>query len=61
MKSVLETGISNVKNPSRYIFGENSIHKLRNLLDERKKVEPNTSSVVFIDHFFKIEINLSIN
>ena len=53
MKSVLETGISNVKNPSRYIFGENSIHNLRNLLDERKKVEPNTSSVVFIDHFFK--------
>tara|TARA_B110000444_G_scaffold259582_1_gene303798 strand:- start:1280 stop:2380 length:1101 start_codon:yes stop_codon:yes gene_type:complete len=51
MQSILDTGIANVKNPSRYIFGEGTVSKIRSLLDERKF--DNSSALIFIDHYFR--------
>ena len=50
MNSVLETGIRNVRNVDRFIFGEGSISELDEILSKRR----NSNSVVFlIDEYFE--------
>ena len=52
MNSVLETGIRNVRNVDRFIFGEGAIDKLDEILSKRRNSV--TSSVVFlIDEYFE--------
>lgn len=51
MNDILNTGISNVKNPSRYIFGPGSINNLSKILELRRN-NSSSSSIFFVDHYF---------
>ena len=51
MTSILNTGINNVKNPSRYIFRDGAIKDLSALINS-KRVKHSDFAVIFIDHFF---------
>lgn len=52
MSQVLNTGISNVRNVSRYVFAEGAIAELPVLLQERRKVG-NGAVAFLIDEFFQ--------
>ena len=52
MSLILKTGISNVRNISRYIFAEGAIEELPKILRERRKVGSG-SAVFLVDEFFK--------
>ena len=51
-EDILNTGIYNVKNPSRYIFGEGSIKYLESIIDE-KRSNSNDIAVVLVDEYFE--------
>lgn len=53
MSKVLETGIRNARNVSRYIYGEGSLSSLESLLSERRGCEISGRVVFFVDEFFK--------
>ena len=47
MSNILDTGVSNVKNPSKYLFGTGAIKKLKNILDtKRNKIS--SKAIIFL-------------
>ena len=57
MSEILETGIKNAKNVSRYIYGPGSLSEIGNLLLSRMK-GPGDYCIFFIDEFFTGDNNL---
>lgn len=49
--STLETGIRNVKNIDRYIFGLNSLSNLKDLV-EKRRAQKSGNIIFFLDHYF---------
>ena len=56
---ILATGIKNVKNVTRYIFGEGSIENISSQLDELRRRAANKTVIFFIDEFFKTKKNIT--
>ena len=52
MLDILNTGINNVKNVQRYMFGIESINSLHALVNERRN-SASDIAVYFVDCFFK--------
>ena len=52
MNKVLDTGINNVRNVSRYIFGKNCLGKLAEILDSQF-TGPTGHTVYFVDSYFQ--------
>jgi len=52
MTSILDTGINNVKNVQRYMFGRGSISSLDDLIKDQRRND-NEPVIYFIDSFFK--------
>lgn len=52
MINILNTGINNVKNVQRYMFGKGSISSLKTLIDEQKKLNDG-ETIFFVDSYFE--------
>lgn len=52
MSKILETGIKNVRNVSRYVFGEETTASLDDFLQERRKSD-HDGVLFFVDEFFR--------
>ena len=52
MSKVLDTGVQNVRNVSRYIFGQSCLGKLAEILNTQC-TEPNGPTVYFVDSYFR--------
>ena len=51
--NILDTGIKNVRNVSRYTIGEGSLKELASQLNEYRKKRRNKGVIFFIDDFFE--------
>ena len=49
---ILETGVKNVRNVRNYIFGENSINEVQDILEQRRS-EKGGGVIAFVDDYFK--------
>ena len=52
MTKVLDTGVQNVRNVSRYMFGQSCLDKLPEIL-KTQCTEPNGTTVYFVDSYFQ--------
>ena len=57
MNKVLDTGVNNVRNVSRYIFGQNCLGKLAEILNTQC-IETNGHTVYFVDSYFRVNGSL---
>ena len=57
MNKVLDTGVNNVRNVSRYMFGQNCLGKLAEILNTQC-IQPNGHTVFFVDSYFRVNGSL---
>ena len=57
MNKVLDTGVNNVRNVSRYIFGKNCLGKLAEILNSQF-TGPTGHTVYFVDSYFRENASL---
>ena len=57
MNKVLDTGVNNVRNVSRYMFGQNCLGKLAEILNTQC-IQTNGHTVFFVDSYFRVNGSL---
>jgi len=60
MSKILDTGIKNVRNVSRYVFGEGTIASLGDFLKEKREADRDVV-LFFVDEFFRAHSSITDN